>query len=140
MITPHVALSSTADVVARGGWHPRYVRVIAVASAGDYGFALVDGNGDGSELEAEHWHWQEGAWQQGGSSGVGPLDGMGPLHPGGYMHDTAWFAFGCAAGQDTVTVVFGGRSHQVPVGSYGVWAFTGIWAGSGRPEEPALAG
>jgi hypothetical protein len=39
--------------------------VIAVASAGDYGFALVDGNGDGSELEAEHWLWQEGPGSRG---------------------------------------------------------------------------
>ena len=138
VIAPHAALS-TADVVARGGWHPRCVRVIAVASAGDYGFALVDGNGDGSELEAEHWLWLEGAWQQRGSSGIGPLDGVGPLHSGGYMDDTAWFAFGSAAGQDTVTVAFGGRSHQVPVGSYGVWAYTGIRAGPGGREEPGLA-
>jgi hypothetical protein len=39
--------------------------VIAVASAGDYGFALVDGNGDGSELEAEHWLWQKGPGSRG---------------------------------------------------------------------------
>lgn len=64
VIAPHAALS-TADVAARGGWHPRCVRVIAVASAGDYGFALVDGNGDGSELEAEHWLWQKGPGSRG---------------------------------------------------------------------------
>lgn len=137
MIAPHAL--STAEAVARGGWHPRYVRVIAVASAGDYGFALVDGNGDGSELDAEHWCWQNGALAAGGSSGIGPLDGVGPRHSRGYMDDTAWFAFGSAPGQDTVTVAFDGRSHQVPVGSYGFWAFTGIRAGPGRRDEPALA-
>jgi hypothetical protein len=67
VIAPHAALT-TAEVVALGGWHPRYARVIAVASAGGYGFALVDGNGDGSELEAEHWLWHQGSWQPGGSS------------------------------------------------------------------------
>jgi hypothetical protein len=62
VIAPHAAFIP-AEVVARGGWHPRYARVIAVASAGDHGFALVDGNDDGSELEAEHWLWHEGSWQ-----------------------------------------------------------------------------
>ncbi len=28
-----------ADVIARGGWHPSYVRVLAAASDGDHGFA-----------------------------------------------------------------------------------------------------
>jgi hypothetical protein len=37
------------EVLAHGGWHPRYARVLAVASDGDYGdygdygFAVVDG-------------------------------------------------------------------------------------------------
>jgi hypothetical protein len=138
VIAPHAALT-TAEVVALGGWHPRYARVIAVASAGDHGFALVDGNGDGSELEAEHWLWSQGSWQPGGSSGAGPLDTVGPLHSGGHAGDSAWFAYGSAPGQDTVIIAFDGRSHQVPVGSYGLWAFTGIRAGPGRRDEPALA-
>ena len=95
VIAPHSALT-TAEVIASGGWHPRYVRVITVASAGDHGFALVDGNGDGSELEAEHWLWHEGSWQPGGSSGVGPLDRVGSLHSGGRAGDSAWFAYGSA--------------------------------------------
>jgi hypothetical protein len=132
VIAPHAALT-TAEVVALGGWHPRYARVIAIASTGDHGFALVDGNGDGSELEAEHWLWHQGSWQPGGSSGAGPL------HSGGHADDSAWFAYGSAPGQDTVTIVFDGRSHRVPVGRYGVWAFTGIRADPGGHDEPALA-
>lgn len=138
MITPHAALS-TAEVIACGGWHPRYARVIAVASAGDHGFALVDGNGDGTELEAEHWRWHHGCWQQGGSSGIGPLEGIGPLHSGGQAGDSALFAFGSAPAQRTVTIAFDGRSHQVPVGRHGIWAFTGIRADPGRRDEPSLA-
>jgi hypothetical protein len=138
VIAPHAALT-TAEVVALGGWHPRYARVIAIASTGDHGFALVDGNGDGSELEAEHWLWHQGSWQPGGSSGAGPLDAVGPLHSGGHADDSAWFAYGSAPGQDTVTIVFDGRSHRVPVGRYGVWAFTGIRADPGGHDEPALA-
>ena len=41
------------DVTAGGGWHPCYARVLATASDGDYGFAVVEGNGDGAEFEAE---------------------------------------------------------------------------------------
>ena len=46
---------SCRDVRASGGWHPRYARGLITASAGDYGFALVDGNGGGAELEEELW-------------------------------------------------------------------------------------
>ena len=59
------------EVIVGGGWHPRYARVLAVASDGDYGFALVDGNGDGAELEAELWRWDGGSWAGAGSSGGG---------------------------------------------------------------------
>jgi hypothetical protein len=41
------------EVLTHGGWHPRHARVLAVTSDGDYGFALVDGNGDGAGLEAD---------------------------------------------------------------------------------------
>jgi hypothetical protein len=51
------------EVLAHGGWHPRYARVLAVAGDGDYGdygFAVVDGNGDGADLDAEMWHGTAG--------------------------------------------------------------------------------
>lgn len=44
---------TAAEVIVSGGWHPRYARVIAIASDDGYGFALVDGNGNGNELEAD---------------------------------------------------------------------------------------
>jgi hypothetical protein len=54
MTTGHSPLTA-AEVIAKGGWHPCYARVIALSSDDGYGFALVDGNGDASELEAEAW-------------------------------------------------------------------------------------
>lgn len=48
------------EVLALGGWHRDYARVLITASDGDYGFALVDGNGDGAELEEELWRWEDG--------------------------------------------------------------------------------
>jgi hypothetical protein len=109
-------------VIARGGWHPRYARVLATASDGDYGFALVDGNGDGAELEAETWIWQDGSWVSAGSSGVGPLGHLGPRQTGGQIGD-AYFTYGSAPGRQSISIDFDGRRHQVPVSRHGVWAF-----------------
>ncbi len=128
-----------ADVMARGGWHPRYVRVLAVASDGDYGFALVNGNGDGAELEAEAWTWDRGQWQPGTSSGAGPLDWVGPVRTGGRSGD-AHYAYGHAPGRAAVTVSFAGRRYEVPVSQHGIWAFCRIPAGPGRYRGPTLAG
>jgi hypothetical protein len=109
-------------VIARGGWHPRYARVLATASDGDYGFALVDGNGDGAELEAETWIWQDGSWVSAGSSGVGPLGHLGPRQTGGQIGN-AYFTYGSAPGRQSISIDFDGRRHQVPVSRHGVWAF-----------------
>jgi len=82
------------EVLAHGGWHPRYARVLAVASDGDYGdygFAVVDGNGDGADLEAEMWQWDCGNWDGAGSSGAGLLDTLGPARTGGQIGN-AYFA------------------------------------------------
>ena len=128
-----------AEVVARGGWHPRYARVIAVASDGDYGFALVDGNGDGSELEAEVWTWGDGTWECGATSGAGPLDGVGSIRTGGQIHENAWYAYGSAPGRHTVTIAFDGRLHLIPVGGHGVWAFIAARPGRSGQDAPVLA-
>ncbi|MDA8061582.1 MAG: hypothetical protein M0T80_03945 [Actinomycetota bacterium] len=80
---------SEREVIAAGGWHPRYARVLATVVLGDEAVVLVDGNGDGSEVEAEHWcRDEQGEWVGVGSSGVGPLDGRpsgGPELPPGAL-------------------------------------------------------
>jgi len=108
-------------VLARGGWQPRYARVLAVASDGEVGFALVDGNGDGQELEAELWDWQDGGWTAGSSSGAGGLDWLGAIHAG--WAERAHFAFGRALGADFVTVRLDEVSYRVPVSGLGIWVF-----------------
>ncbi|HSS89403.1 MAG TPA: hypothetical protein VLL69_08800 [Streptosporangiaceae bacterium] len=113
------------DVIAGGGWHRGYARVLAVASDADYGFAVVDGNGDGAELEAETWKWDSGNWVGASSSGAGPLDHLGPLQAGGQIGD-AYFAYGRAPGRQEITISFDGHPHPVPVSPHGVWAFIKI--------------
>jgi hypothetical protein len=134
----HPALTAE-DVLAHGGWHPRYARVIAVTSDGDYGFALVDGNGDGSELEAETWTWQDGTWADGSSSGAGPLQDVGPLQTGGQIGN-ACFAYGSAPGQQAITISFDSRLYPTPVNRHGIWAFIKIRTnphGHGLPNPAA---
>lgn len=125
------------EVLAHGGWHPRYARVLAVASDGDYGFALVDGNGDGAELEAELREWDSGSWHHAGSSGAGPPDNPGPERTGGQIGDTC-FAYGSAPGRKSITISFDGRLHDIPVSPHGVWALIKVRTGPHGHELPSL--
>jgi hypothetical protein len=134
----HPALSAE-EVLARGGWHPRYARVLAVTSDGDYGFALIDGNGDGAELESEMWAWDNGTWEGRGSSGAGALDGVGPVQTGGQIGD-ACFAYGRAPRRRSITISFDDRRQEIPVSRDGIWAFIKIRAnphGHGFPRPAA---
>ena len=130
----HPALTPE-DVLADGGWHPSYVRVLATASDGDYGVAIVDGNGDGAELEEEAWFWEDGQWRGGPTSGAGPLDFLGAIQSPGGMVGEAPYAYGRAAGRDSVRISFAGQVYEVPVGPEGVWAFIKI----GNAPAPRLS-
>jgi hypothetical protein len=123
------------EVMASGAWHPRYARVLAIASDGDYGLAIVDGNGDGAELEAETWEWNGERWTGGGSAGAGPLDTLGPSQTGGQIGNS-YFAYGSAPGRQTITINFDGRLHQIPVSHHGVWAFIKTSTSPGNPGYP----
>jgi hypothetical protein len=132
----HPALTAE-DVLSHGGWHLRYARVLAVASDGDYGFALVDGNGDGAELEAETWIWQEGTWTGAASSGTGALASLQPLHTGGLVGQ-AYYAYGSVPGRQSITISFDGQLHHVPVSQHGAWAFIKIPANPQSRRFPSL--
>jgi hypothetical protein len=130
----HPRLTSI-DIVAAGGWHPRYARVLAIAQDGDHAVALVDGNGDGAELEAELWTWDGHTWTGAGSSGAGSLDTLGPAQAGGWI-GTSYFTFGRAPGRRKISIVFDGQRHQVPVSRNRVWAFIKVTTGPDLPELP----
>lgn len=132
----HPALTAH-HVLAHGGWHPRYARVLAVASDGDYGFALVDGNGDGAELEAETWIWDDGAWNGAGSSGAGALSTLEALRAADHADD-ACYAYGSAPGHHSITITAEGHHYEVPVSQHGVWAFVKIRTSPHSRELPSL--
>ena len=73
----HPAL--TAEEARPRRMAPRHARVIVVTSDVNYGFAIVDGNGDGQEPEAEMWTWHEGTWMAGGPSSAGFLKNLDPV-------------------------------------------------------------
>jgi hypothetical protein len=127
------------QVIAQGGWHPRYARTVAIAADGDYGLALVDGNGDGAELENEIWLFSDGAWVGGPSSGAGPLEYLRSL--------TTWwpvknvcFAFGGAPGRSSVTLSLAGQQYDVPVSRSGAWAFVTMLTETHSYDAPELVG
>ncbi len=125
-------------VIAVGGWHPRYARVLAIATDGDYGFALVDGNGDGAELEEEILIFAEGAWGGRSSSGAGPLDHLGSLHTWWPIEDVC-FAYGRAPGRQAVSLCFAGQRHDIPISDHAIWAFAKAVTGRHGHDSPVLA-
>lgn len=139
-IPAQAAAGAVVWLIAKGGWHPRYARVIALTSDDGYGFALAGGNGDGSELEAEAWTWRDGAWHGSATSGAGQLDGIGPISTGRQIGENAWFAYGSAPSWDTVTIAFDGKLHLVPVWEHGVWAFIAVRPSRANRDVPVLAG
>ena len=74
---------SAAEIIRIGGWNPRYARVLLIEHDHDFAVVLVDGNGDGAELELEYWQRDaDGLWHGGSSSGHGPLDRLRPRRAG----------------------------------------------------------
>jgi hypothetical protein len=107
-------------VIGSGGWSERYARVIAIAEDGDHAFVLVDGNGDGAELEGELWERGPQGWICDVTGGQGPLDSL---------PTTIWNAgpIVCALGRgrigDAVQVTWKGSVRRCEINRFGVWSF-----------------
>jgi hypothetical protein len=124
---------SAETIIHTGGWHPRYARVLLVEHDGDHAIVLVDGNGDGAELELEYWYRDEGAgWQGGSTSGHGALSR--------YMPAQGWDAgdFVAALGRTDpgaeIDVRYGGAIYRRRANEFGLWGFVHA-ADSGRAGE-----
>jgi hypothetical protein len=124
---------SAQTIILTGGWHPRYARVLLVEHDGDRALVLVDGNGDGAELELEYWvRGAEGVWQGGSTSGHGALDYMASVQ--------SWSAvdFVVALGRTKpgadIDVQYGGAVYRRRANEFGLWGFIHR-ANSSRPDE-----
>jgi hypothetical protein len=114
---------SEMDVIKRGGWHPRYARVLAVATHEDNALSLVDGNGDEAELDLQIWAWDGDTWVGTASYGVGNGGSLGSCRTGRVWRDT-YYAYGKTSTPDAVADIdFAGRRYTVPGGRFGFWAF-----------------
>ena len=117
-------------IIASGGWHPRYARVLLIQQIGDQAIVLVDGNGDGAEVESERWSRTSQGWVGGSSSGIGPF-GQRPLWTWGWAGSTA-FAVGCAAPGMTVTVKWRDQVREATANERGIW----VSLFPGLPQPP----
>jgi hypothetical protein len=121
-------------VIETGGWSARYARVALVVVDGDIAVVLVDGNGDGAELELEAWHRGEGGWEGDASSGS----------PGGGTLGSTWSggAQWCMAGRSVpgeVTVVrFKNEDYRCEANHLGFWGFVRQTDDLVRDERPTI--
>lgn len=120
MVPPDPTTLTAELVIETEGWHPRYARVVLIAADDDVGVVLVDGNGDGSELEMEYWTHDGDAWVGGSSSGYGSLDSVSTV---------TWDAgpMVCAIGRgsagEIAQVRYDGEVFDCIVNEFGLWGF-----------------
>ena len=124
-----------AVVIADGGWDSRYARVLLIQQLGDEAIVLVDGNGDGAEVESEHWLRAPEGWIGASSQGVGPL-GSRPIWTWGEVGG-AGFVIGCTPDTKAQMTVewLGRRSAAVP-DAIGLWI--ALFPGLELPAEPGF--
>jgi hypothetical protein len=122
-----------SPVIAEGGWDERYARVLLIQQLGDQAIVLVDGNGDGAEIESEQWFQTPAGWVGGSSQGVGPL-GHRPIWTWGERGGTG-FVIGCKPDTtDQVTVEWLGRRSTAVPDANGLWI--ALFPGLEMPREP----
>ena len=128
---------TAAEIIRIGGWHPKYARVLLIEHDRHYAVVLVDGNGDGAELELEYWQRDaDGLWHAGSSSGHGPLEHL----PLAQSWDAGPFvaALGRVRPSAEVSVEYGGRVYRRHGNEFGAWGFVHAADSARRGELPAV--
>jgi hypothetical protein len=129
---------SADDVIRSGGWDPRYARVLLIEQNGDQALVLVDGNGDGAELELEYWRRDAGGGWQGeassGHSALESLDAAETWSTGEYV-----CALGRVGSGSVVRIAYGGRTYSRQANRHGVWGFIHAADSPRAGELPAVA-
>lgn len=108
-------------IIGLGGWDSRFARVLLIERSGMHALVLVDGNGDGAELELEYWRDADDSWHCETSSGFSALDSLEPVD----TWDTEELV--CAIGRVTpnsvVHITYGDRAYSRRANRFGVWGF-----------------
>ncbi len=125
-------------ILAEGGWNRKYARVLLIEEHSEQAIVLVDGNGDGAELELEYWSREgDGDWAGGSSSGHLSLDALGRVET--WVTGTHAAALGKAAPGSTVSLSYSGVSYSRQANEFGIWGFI-IPVNPDLPEElPVVA-
>jgi hypothetical protein len=124
---------SPPEIIRAGGWHAKYARVLLIEHDGDLALVLVDGNGDGAELELEYWQRDaDGLWRGGSSSGHGQLNDLPSAQ--GWEAGNFVAALGRVRPAAEVRVEYGGRVYGRQGNELGIWGFIHS-ADSVRPGE-----
>lgn len=128
----------TADAIIRaGGWHPRYARVLLIEHDEQDAVILVDGNGDGAELELEYWHrGDDGRWRGGATSGHGPLALLPTFQTGNGADFVA--AVGRAQPLAELSIHYAGQVHRRRANEFGIWGFVHAADSPDASELPAI--
>jgi len=121
----------TSDVILdKGGWHPRYARVLVIHQIGTEAVSLVDGNGDGAEVDCGQWFLADDGWIPGASSGIGPMEER-PLWTWGWIADSG-YVIGQTTPGGMVNVGWADQVEQATADRNGIWVCS---FPSGRPPR-----
>jgi hypothetical protein len=132
-VSEAIRVLSEDAIIRLGGWHPRYARVLLIEHDEGNALVLVDGNGDGAELELEYWsRGSDGSWLGGSSSGRGLLDWL----PSAQSWNAGDFvaALGRVEQGTEVSLEYGGHFYRRRANEFGIWGFVHA-ADSARPGD-----
>jgi hypothetical protein len=109
-------------VIATGGWNPAFARVVLIVADEDVAIVIVDGNGDGAELELEYWDKGADGWVGGQSNGYGSL-GWATHEMNRWDAGPMVCAIGGGAPGETVRIGYDGQICECTVNQFGIWGF-----------------
>ena len=133
----HIPELKADAIIERGGWNPRYARVLLIEHDEQDAVILVDGNGDGAELELEYWHHcEDGLWHGGSTSGHGPLAFLPTFQAWNAGPFVA--AVGRARPNTQVSVAYAGQVYSRRANEFGTWGFVHAADSLDAGELPAF--
>lgn len=122
MADVHSGALTREYVISAGGWHSRFARVLLIEQSGDQALVLVDGNGDGAELEVEYWKREVGAgWQSCSSSGYGSQDSLKAAET--WNSGESVYAVGRADPGSEIRIRYDNSVYRRQANEFGVWGF-----------------
>lgn len=125
-------------VLSEGGWNRNFARVLLIEEHDGQAVVLVDGNGDGAELELEYWSREgDDGWVSGASSGYSGLGSLGPAET--WTTGTHVVALGKVAPGAEVRVSYAGITYSRRADESGIWGFIELADPESPQELPTVA-